>query len=125
MSTLAVRLERTMGWEPYDAMSRIEKKMYLAVREEAMLHALPWPEIDDPGGPREVRWPAEDPSECAAILLRWFDAGLVAVVTTRGQQGLDASDARSLLSNPKGWSPKHSLVLTDIGEGLLREAGLA
>lgn len=67
-----------MGWKPYDAMSRIEKKMYRAVREEAMLHELPWPEIDDPGGPREVRWPAEDPSECTAILLTWFDAGLIA-----------------------------------------------
>jgi hypothetical protein len=38
-----------VGWKAYDAMSRIEKKMYWAVREETMLHELPWPEIDCSG----------------------------------------------------------------------------
>jgi hypothetical protein len=32
------------------------------------------------------------------------EAGLIAVMTMRGQHGLDASDANSLLSSPKGLS---------------------
>lgn len=106
-----------MGWKAYDAMSRIEKKMYWAVREEAMLHELPWPEIDGPGGPGEVRWPAEVPEACAAILLKWFDDGLIAVMTSRDQDDLAASDARALLADPTSWSAEHSLVLTPLGEG--------
>ncbi|MEQ4210169.1 hypothetical protein [Actinopolymorpha sp. B9G3] len=109
-----------MGWKAYEAMSRIEKKMYWAVREETMLHELPWPEVDSPGTTHEVRWPAEDPAECAAVLIEWFDAGLIAVMTTLDQQALDASGARRLLSNPATWTPDHSLVLSDVGE-----AGLA
>ena len=66
---------------------------------------LPWPEVDDPGSPREVCWPAEDPHECAAIHLDWFDAGLIAVMSTRGQEHLAASDARALLADPAAWSP--------------------
>jgi hypothetical protein len=89
-----------------------------------MLHELPWPEIDAPGNPREVRWPAEDPAECAAVLIEWFDAGLITVMTSRGQQDLVGSDARTLLSDPAAWSPEHSLVLTDLGESQLHEAGL-
>ncbi|WP_134739274.1 hypothetical protein [Nocardioides sp. 503] len=114
-----------MGWKTYDAMSRIEKKMYWAVREETMLQELPWPEIDDPRSPREVRWPAEDPDDCATVLLGWFDAGLITVMTTGGHDYLGSSEARALLTGPAGWSPSHSLVLTDRGEELLEHAGLA
>jgi hypothetical protein len=89
-----------------------------------MLHELPWPEIDDPGGPREVRWPAENPAGCAAVLIAWFDAGLITVMTSRHQQDLVGSKARRLLSDTAALSPKHSLALTDLGELQLQEAGL-
>lgn len=43
-----------VGWTPYDQMSRLEQKMYWAVRESAMLHEVPGLEVDDPGSPGEV-----------------------------------------------------------------------
>jgi hypothetical protein len=106
-------------------MSRIERKMYWAVREETMLHELPWPEVDAPGTPREVRLPAEDPDDCASVLLGWFDAGLITVMATGDQIDLGPTEARALLAGPASWSPSHSLVLTDRGEEMLRARGLA
>jgi hypothetical protein len=64
-----------MGWKLYAARSRIEREHVLGVGEEAMLHELPWREIDDPGSRREVCWPAEGPLACAAILLTWLRPG--------------------------------------------------
>ena len=106
-------------WRSYEEMSRLEQKMFWAVREEAMLHDLPVPEVDDPGSVHEVRWPAERPAECAAVLLAWFDAGLIDVMTTDSQQVIGRVEAREVLADHAAWGPTHSLVLTDAGEEAL------
>ncbi len=62
---------------------------------------------------------------CAAILLKWFDDGLIAVMTSRDKDALAASDARALLADPAAWSAEHSLVLTNLGKGLLDDLSLA
>jgi hypothetical protein len=108
-----------MSWKPYDQMSRLEKKMFWAVREATMLHELPLPEVDAPGSVNEVVWPSEQPEDCAALLLDWFDAGLVGVMETRTQRVPDRSQGRDVLANHEAWSPTHSLVLTDEGEAAL------
>lgn len=103
-------------WMPYDQMSRLEQKMFWAVRESAMLHELPLPEVDDPGSTNEVSWAAEEPADCARVLLGWLNAGLVCVISTDEQRDLPSADAREVLANYTAWSPAYSLVLTDAGE---------
>ena len=93
--------------------------MFWAVRESAMLHELPLPEVDDPGSFREVRWPAERPADCAEVLLEWFDAGLVGVMTTGTERDLPPAEARELLADHAAWSPAHSLVITAASESAL------
>lgn len=122
----STRHERTCGWhtadvrgKSYDEMSRLEQKMFWAVREETMLHELPLPEVDDPDSAHEVRWPAELPSDCALVLLAWFDAGLVGVTLTESRRAVPDSEARAILADHDAWSPTHSLVLTDAGEAAL------
>ena len=107
-------------WKPYEQMSRLEQKMFWAVRESAMLHELPRAEVDNPGSVNEVTWSAVLPADCAAVLLGWFDAGLVGVMTTEAQRDLPSVEARRMLANHAAWSPTHSLLLTEAGE-----AGLA
>jgi hypothetical protein len=72
-------------WKPYDQMGRLEQKMFWAVREFSDASRDPLPEVDDPGSANEVTWPAERPADCARVLLEWFDAGLVGVMTTDGR----------------------------------------
>src|SRR4051794_26272372 len=97
-------------------MTRLEQKMFWAVRESTMLHELPLPEVDDPGSPREVKWAAERPADCSEVLLAWFDAGLVGVMTTDTQQDVPQVDARELLADHAAWTPDYSLIITDAGE---------
>lgn len=111
-----LRQTATVPWKPYDDMTRLEQKMFWAVRESAMLHELPMPEVDDPGSANEVRWPAELPEDCAKVLLQWFDDGLVGVVTTSDDRELPTSEARSVLADHGAWSPTYSLIITDAGE---------
>ena len=106
-------------WKPYEEMSRLEQKMFWAVREETMLHELPLPEVDGPGSATEVRWPAERPADCASVLLAWFDAGLLGVMSTDSQQDVPRIQARQVLADHDAWSPTHSLVLTDAGVAAL------
>ena len=100
-------------------MSRLEQKMFWALREETMLHELPLPEVDSPGSANEVRWPAERPADCASVLLTWFDAGLLGVMLTDSQQVVPHIRAREVLADHEAWSATHSLVLTDAGERAL------
>lgn len=93
--------------------------MFWAIREEAMLHELPLPEVDDPGSVREVRWPAERPWDCADVLLEWLDAGLLAVMVTDTQERLSAARAREVLTDHANWSATYWLTLTDAGESAL------
>lgn len=93
--------------------------MFWAVRESAMLHELPVPEVDDPVSAHEVRWPAERPADCAEVLLDWFDAGLIGVVTTGTERELSRAEARELLADHAAWSPAYSLISTDAGESAL------
>lgn len=93
--------------------------MFWAVRESAMLHELPMPEVDSPGSEQEVRWPAEPPADCAKVLLEWFDAGLVGVTTTGTERELPQAEARELLADHAAWSPAHSLIITDAGDSAL------
>jgi hypothetical protein len=106
----------TVLWMPYDQMSRLEQKMFWAVRESAMLHELPVPEVDNPGSASEVRWAAEEPADCARVLLGWLDAGLVGVMSTDEERELPSADAREVLAKYAAGSPAYSLVLTDAGE---------
>lgn len=115
---LGVRLA-AMRWKTYDEMSRLEQKMFWAVRESTMLHELPMPEVDNPGSDNEVRWPAEMPEDCAEVLLRWFDEGLVGVVTTRDAHDLPRTEARHVLADYTAWSSTYSLTITDAGEAAL------
>jgi chloramphenicol 3-O-phosphotransferase len=108
-----------MRWRPYDEMSRLEQKMFWAVRESTMLHELPLPEVDDSGSHNEVRWPAESPADCADVLLAWFDAGLVGVMITGTDRDLPEPEAREVLANYAAWSPTYSLTITDAGEAAL------
>jgi len=105
--------------KPYDQMSRLEQKMFWAVRESTMLRELAMPEVDSPGSVNEVVWPAEKPEECARVLLEWFDAGLVHVMTTVTQLDLPHDQARAALANYATWSTQYSLVITDAGESAL------
>ena len=93
--------------------------MFWGAREEAMLHELPLPEVDAPGSANEVRWPAGRSADCASVLLGLFDAGLVGVMLTETQQDLPPAEAREVLADYGGWSPMHSLVITDAGEAAL------
>ena len=93
--------------------------MFWAVREGAMLHELPLPEVDAPDSAHEVRWPAERPADCSSVLLAWFDAGLVSVMDTESQRDLPQVQARKVLGNHSAWSPDHSVVITDAGEEAL------
>ena len=106
-------------WKSYDEMSRLEQKMFWAVRESAMLQELPMPEVDSPGSDNEVRWPAERPADCADLLLQWFDQGFVSVMTTRGGRELPKTEARMVLADHAAWSTTYSLVITDAGEAAL------
>ena len=100
-------------------MSTVERKMFWAACETAMLHELPVEEHNHlPGGIEVV--PAQDPSECSRVLLDWFDAGLVTVSTTSPpERELEAAKARGLLADPTRWTPGHALVLTEEGESML------
>lgn len=93
--------------------------MFWAVRESAMLHELSLPEVDAPGSPGEVRWPAERPADCAEVLLEWFDAGLVTVMETDTQECLSPAEAREVLAAPAAWGPMYSLIITDAGESAI------
>ena len=106
-------------WKPYDQMSRLEQKMFWAVRESTMLHELPLPEGDDPGSANEVTWPAERPQDCAEVLLEWFDAGLVGVMITDTQREMPRAEARGVLVKHSAWSPMYSLLITAAGEAAL------
>ncbi|KRC46537.1 MULTISPECIES: hypothetical protein [unclassified Nocardioides] len=105
--------------KPYDEMTRLEQKMFWAVREGAMLHELPMSEVDNPGSDNEVRWPAEQPEDCAGVLLRWFDEGLVGVMTTEDERDLPSAEARRVLADHEAWSSTHSLFITDSGDAAL------
>lgn len=94
-------------------MSRLEQKMCWAA--SAMLNELPLSEIDDPGSGNEVKRPAEPPADCAEVLLQWFDAGLVGVMTIATDRDLPPTEARDVLANHEAWSPKYSLIITDAG----------
>lgn len=100
-------------------MSRLEQKMFWAVRESTMLHELPLREVDGPDSANEVTWPAERPSDCAEVLLGWFDAGLVGVMVTDAQRELPETEAREVLANHGAWGLTHSLVITDDGQAAL------
>lgn len=106
-------------WKPYDQMSRLEQKMFWAVRESTMLHELPLPEVDSPGSTSEVSWPAERPADCAEVLIAWLDTGLVGVMITDTQRELSHPEAREALVNHSAWSPTYSLFITDAGEAAL------
>lgn len=100
-------------------MSRLEHKMFWAVRESTMLHELPLLEVDDPGSQNELRCPAESAADCADVLLAWFDAGLVGVVITDTERDLHGPEAREVLAKYAAWSPTYSLTITDAGEAAL------
>lgn len=108
-----------MAWKRYQEMSRIEQKLYWAVREESTLHEVPLPEIDRlPAG--DVEWPAEDPVECSRVLIDWLDAGLITVMQSNDEVELLPPGAREVLAMPERWSDQHALVLTDAGVVALR-----
>ena len=108
-----------MGWKSRHEMSFVERKMFWAACEAAMLHELPVAEHNYlPDGVEVV--PAHDPEACSQVLLDWFDAGLVTVSTSfPPETELEAAEARDLLADPSRWTPAHALVLTDLGDSFL------
>lgn len=110
-----------MVWKSLQEMSAVERKMYWAVRETAMLHEVPLEEQNLLSAGVEVV-PAQDPAACSQVLLDWFDQGLATVTTTYPPESeLDPETARALLADPKRWTPAHSLALTDAGDSALSE----
>lgn len=107
-----------MPWAPLDDMSRVELKMYWAVREEATLRELPLEEqLQVRGGVDVVS--AEDPAACSRVLVSWCDQGLVTVMTSDDEVELSLDDARLLLEHPEAWTYGHVLVPTEAGVSAL------
>lgn len=103
-----------MTWPPLDRMSRVELKMYWAVREEATLRELPLEEhLQVRDGPDVIS--AEDPVACSEVLLSWCDRGLVTVMTAVDEVELAPVEARVLLGGPDTWTDDHVLVATTAG----------
>ena len=97
----------------------LHRAMYRSVHDDAWLFDIPdgdfvdWEGEAPPGGPF-------DPADCSAVLLRWFDAGLIELHQDRDPpkdapaDDLDyaaadlpripADDARALLAAPERWT---------------------
>lgn len=106
-----------MPWPPLDDMSRVELKMYWAVREEATLRELPLEEqLEVRDGVDVVS--AEDPVDCSRVLMSWCDQGLVTVMTA-DEVELSLDDARPVLEHPELWTDDHVLVATEAGVAAL------
>ena len=107
-----------MPWPAFDDMSRVELKMYWAVREEATLRELPLEEqLQVRGGTDVVS--AEDPAACSRVLLSWCDQGLVTVMTPDDEVELPPEQARPVLERHEAWSDDHVLVATSAGVAAL------
>ena len=107
-----------MPWPAFDDMSRVELKMYWAVREEATLRELPLEEqLQVRGGTDVVS--AEDPAACSRVLLSWCDQGLVTVMTPDDEVELSPADARLVLERHEEWTDDHVLVATSAGVAAL------
>ena len=99
-------------------MSRVELKMYWAVREEASLRELPLEEhLQVRAGTDVVS--AEDPAVCSRVLLSWCDQGLVTVMTAGDEVELSPEHARPVLERHEAWSDDHVLVATSAGVAAL------
>lgn len=107
-----------MPWPPLDDMSRVELKMYWAVREEATLRELPLEEQLTVRGSIDVV-DAEAPADCSRVLLAWCDQGLVTLMTAADEVELSPEDARPLLERPEAWTDDHVVVATEAGVAAL------
>lgn len=117
LRTSGLTADHTDGvtWTPYEQMSRLEQKMFWAVREAAGLGQIAREEIDSPGTAFEQVWSAEDPAACAHVLVSWFDAGLVGVMDAETERDLPGATARALLADVGSWSDAHALAITEVG----------
>lgn len=100
------------AWKPLEDMSHEEHhrfafELYEAVRSEDCLHTVPLgaSDIFGPNPGDEIRYGPWRPTDCARVLRRWHDEGLLHLfgypdgVPAR----LSPSDAEALLAHPDRW----------------------